>query len=239
MTDRLASALSKQIIVIVGAYGSGKSEVAVNLALHLASVGIKQIQIADLDVVNPYFRSREAVDELTNLGITSLIPEGEQSSADLPIIIPGIKAALEQPSGVVILDVGGDNVGAKVLRSMADAFSEGSYDLLITLNKNRPFTSDLDASLKMMNSIETASGLKFTGLISNTHLIDDTTSEVVLDGLALSRQVSDATGLPIKFVAAINAVFEKMNINKLDCPTLSINRSLTKPWERKTSPGSR
>lgn len=239
VADRFrAPSFTKGIITIVGGYGSGKSEVSVNLAKFLVQSQSQPVTIADLDIVNPYFRSREAARELDALGIRSLIPPGAQSYADLPIIIPEIRGSIERNEGVLILDVGGDDTGAKVLSSLSDAFAPGSYDLLLVLNASRPFTADLEGSCKMIKSIETASRLKFTGIISNTHLMDDTTLEIVLDGLKLSEEVSAATKLPVYFLSSTSDILDKLTPRDISCPVLTLERSLLKPWERKKVSGT-
>jgi hypothetical protein len=233
MTKFTPPQFSNKIIVIVGGFGSGKSEISVNLAAFLARSSTEPISIADLDVINPYFRSREAAKELAALGVKSVIPAGENAQADLPIIIPEVKGAIERPQGTVILDVGGDDLGARVLSSMRDAFTPSTYDLLLVHNANRPFTSDVKGALKVIGEIQAASRLDFTGIICNTHLMNDTTPDVVLTGLKLSREVSVASKLPVVFLSAVTEVLAKMDPESIDCPVLTLNRSLLKPWERK------
>ena len=229
---------SNKIIIVVGGFGSGKSEVSVNLAAFLARSLTEQVTIADLDIINPYFRSREAAKELASLGVKSLIPAGENVHADLPIIIPEVKGAIEQPEGTLILDVGGDDLGARVLSSLRDAFPSSGYDLLLTHNANRPFTSDVKGTLKVIGEIQAASRLNFTGIICNTHLMDNTTPEVVMTGLKMSREVSVAAKLPVVFLSAVTEVLEKMDPELIDCPMLPLTRSLLKPWERQAPAGS-
>jgi hypothetical protein len=229
---------SKNVLVIVGGFGSGKSEVSVNLARQLVQTTDDPVTIADLDIVNPYFRSREAAEALAALGVKSLVPPGAQAQADLPIIIPEIKGAIQSTEGMLILDVGGDDTGATVLSSLADAFEPGSYEMLLTLNAYRPFTSDVEGTLKTMSEIETAGKLKFTGLISNSHLIELTTSAEVLHGINLTKQVSKRTGLPVSFVSAPQEVLEGLDRRQVPYPILPINRSLLKPWERNSSTGA-
>jgi hypothetical protein len=223
----------KRILVIVGGYGSGKSEVAVNLARYLISATDQPVLIADLDIINPYFRSREAAAELAALGVRSLVPPGEQAQADLPIVIPEIKGAIEQHDGYLILDVGGDDVGSRVLSSLADAFVPGTYDMLLVLNGNRPFTATVEGARNLLAQIETASRLSFTGLIGNTHMLEFTTPEIVLEGLALTEKVSAETGLPIRFISLLAPVLEKMPVFPHAHPLLPLGRSLVKPWEKK------
>lgn len=223
----------KSILVIVGGYGSGKSEVAVNLARFLIATTGQPVTIADLDIINPYFRSREAATELAALGVRSLVPPGEQVQADLPIVIPEIKGAIESHEGCLILDVGGDDVGSRVLSSLSDAFKPGEYDLLLVLNANRPFTSTVDGTRRLLGQIEATSRLHFTGLIGNTHMLEFTTPEVVLDGLKLTEAVSEAAGLPIRFVSLLASVLEEMSEVPKAHPILPLGRSLVKPWEKK------
>jgi len=227
-------AFSKRILVIVGGYGSGKSEVSVNLARHLAAATNRSIAIADLDIVNPYFRSRGASQLLEQLGIEPVHPTGNLAHADLPIIIPRVKGAIERYDGTLVLDVGGDDVGARVLSSLTDSFPQNDYDLLLVLNANRPFTSTVEACLKLMKQIETASRLKFSGIISNTHLLEFTTAETVREGLVLARALSAATKLPIVFVAATEKQLEDLSTDDIDVPVLPLERLLLKPWERGT-----
>ncbi|RKX25070.1 MAG: cobalamin biosynthesis protein CbiA [Candidatus Zixiibacteriota bacterium] len=229
---------SKKTIVIVGGYGSGKSEVSVNLARLLAGDGKSQVAIADLDIVNPYFRSREVAEELAILGVKSLIPHGDQKYADLPVIIPEIKAAIEASVGWLVLDVGGDDAGATVLKSLGDAFVPDCYEMLLTHNCRRPFTADVDGTVKVMREIETACGLKFTGIIANSHLLEQTTPEIVTEGLDMAREVSERTDLPLCFLSVRADVLTRIDSAKIDCPVLPLERSLLKPWERKSSSGT-
>ena len=220
-------------VVIVGGYGSGKSEVSVNLARYLASEAGRPVSLADLDIMNPYFRSREAAAELSRLGIRPLIPPGELVHSELPILVPEIKSAIQDGSNWLILDIGGDDQGARVLSALSDAFIEGRYELLLVLNANRPFTADVASTRKLMREIETSSRLKFTGIISNTHLMDDTTVETVMDGLKLAGEVSRATGLPVAFFSATRNIVNELGPDAAAIPLLPLDRSLLKPWEKR------
>lgn len=224
---------NKRLLVIVGGYGSGKSEVSVNLARYLADTQPEPVAIADLDIVNPYFRSREAAEQLASLGIRSLVPPGDHVHADLPIIIPEIHSAIQQHDGYLVLDVGGDDVGSRVLSSLSDAFAPGSYEMLLVLNANRPFTSTVEGARRMIEQIESASRLRFTGLVGNTHLLEFTTVDTVLEGLSLTRKVSEATGLPIVFVSALRPLVEEMTSRLRNLAALPLDRSLVKPWEKR------
>jgi len=230
---------SKRILTIVGGYGSGKSEVAVNLARQLAENQPEPVAIVDLDIVNPYFRSREAAARLEELGIRAINPKGSQFYAELPIILPEIKGAIQQHDGFVVLDVGGDDVGARVLSSFADAFDDIEYELFLVLNAYRPFTSTVETAMKVIKEIEESSRLKFTGIISNTHLLENTTVENVYEGYELARKVSEKLGVPIVFVSALRDIAQKIDNKMIDIPVLPLHRYLLKPWEREEVNGKK
>ncbi|MBU8934979.1 MAG: hypothetical protein KOO62_13415 [candidate division Zixibacteria bacterium] len=229
---------SKRVLVIVGGYGTGKSEVSVNLACLLASKREDPVAIADLDIVNPYFRSREAAEQLTQLGVESIHPPGSQAYADLPIIIPRVKSAIEGYEGTLILDVGGDDAGARVLSSLAGSFPIDDHDVLFVLNANRPFNTDVDSCLQMMRKIEVAARLQFTGIISNTHMIEHTTDQDVLKGLDLTRKLSKTTSLPVSFVAAMRSQLREIDPENIDVPILPLDRLLLRPWEKASDDGA-
>ncbi len=227
-------AISGGIIIIVGGYGSGKSEVSINLARYLVTrqtEPTESVSIVDLDIVNPYFRSREAARELAKLGVKSVNPTGGQFHADLPIILPQVKGSIESGEGTVVLDVGGDDAGARVLGSLADAFTDRSYEMLLVVNANRPFTATADGCLKLMSEIEASSRLKFTGIISNTHMLEETTEETILTGLKLAHEVGERTSLPIRFLSALDSILKDIDPGLIDVPVLPLDRLLLKPWE--------
>ncbi len=227
---------SRRIIVIVGGFGSGKTEVAVNLAKYL--VGIDEIPptIADLDLVNPYFRTREAGYEMEAMGIKVIVPRGGNFYADLPILLPEVKGAIEAGAGRLILDVGGDSQGARALGSLPNAFAPGSFEMLMVLNSRRPFTGDAAGCRKVMTRIEQTARMKFTGLISNSHMIEETEPDVVWEGYRLAQEVGRDMGLPLAFISAKKEVLESMDTAEFACPVLPLTRSMLKPWEKKTGP---
>jgi hypothetical protein len=222
----------RPIIVIVGGFGSGKTEISVNLARYFASSGESQTVIADLDLVNPYFRSRETVEKLDQLGVRTVAPTGGHHYADLPILLPEIKGLIENPSGKIIIDVGGDSQGTKALGSMGPFFIPDSYDLLMVINSRRPQTDNVEVSLRTMDRIESAAGLKFTGLIANSHLIEETSAEIIMEGYDLARRVGDKRRLPICFIGVKDTVLSAMNPSDFDCAVLPLSRLMLKPWEK-------
>lgn len=220
------------VVVITGNYGSGKTEVAVNWALWLRRSGL-EVTIADLDVVNPYFRCREAQELMEGEGIRVLAPAGEMRHAELPIIMPEIRGAIEQPSGVTLLDVGGDEDGARVLGGMVGFFDR--YEMLQVVNQRRPFTDTVAGCLKIQSEIEASSRLQVTGLISNSHLIDETDVEVILEGAEFTREVSHRRGHELRFTTVEGRLAEPAVEAGLSGPVLVLERLMLPPWKKTRS----
>lgn len=217
------------IIVIVGNYGSGKTEVAINLAVDRKRAGC-EVSVADLDLVNPYFRSREARHTLTRLGIDIILPPEQYMQADLPILSPLIAGAIRHPRQVTIIDVGGDNVGATVLSALIDAFKGRSYHMLQVINPLRPYTDSVSGCLKIKSEIEAASRMTINGLIGNANLIAETTAEHIAEGYTFVSRVADHSGLPIQFITASRQLLQHIDRKPFACPVLAIERQLVPPW---------
>ena len=219
-----------RLVMVVGNYGSGKTEVCVNLAIALARAG-RTVQIADMDLVNPYFRCREAQWRMESHGIRVVFPSGAQAWADLPIVLPEIRGMLHPPDGTLTLfDVGGDDVGAKVLASLRPSITD--YELWQVINSKRPFTNDLEGCLAMKQAIEESSRLEVTGLIANSHLIEQTTPEVVAEGWRLAQAVSERTGIPVRCVAVMDELANAEELRGIDAPLLRMQRHMVPPWIR-------
>ena len=192
----------KRIRIIVGHYGSGKSEFSVNYAMQLAKQNKdpnKKVAIADLDVVNPYFRSREKEDFLAQIGVESFSSPLKNSTLDLPAVSAEIRKPVIDETYEYVMDVGGDDVGARVLGSIKDIMKKSDYDMFLVINANREYTTNADEVIRYMHSIMGASGLNITGLINNTHLLWDTRIEDILKGEKLAKEVSEKTGIPLKY----------------------------------------
>lgn len=230
---------TKPVVLFVGNYGSGKSEVSVNFALAMARRGVR-VRLADLDLVNPYFRSREAKETLEAQGVGVVLPPEALLHADLPILTPEVKGLVQRPDGLAVIDVGGDDVGATVLSSLAGAFAAGAaFELLQVVNHLRPFTDTVDGVVRILGEIERAARLRVTGLVSNSHLMDETTVETVYEGLALARAVGARLGLPVRFVTAPAEVAPALDEARLGgVPVLPLTRWLLPPWRRPGQHGS-
>lgn len=218
-----------QVTVLVGHFGSGKTEIALNGALDLADHGEK-ITLVDLDIVKPYFRSRAARSLLKEHRIQLIAPEGELIYSDLPIIVPQVRDAIRRPQMKTILDVGGDGSGAKVLGSFSDIIPKAETSVLIVLNFSRPSTPDPDRAIAMVQEIEAVSRLRATGLISNTHMMDETTPEIVLEGAEMAIETGKHLGIPV-VAAAVNAETESGLNGRLPCPAFHLRRIVRPPFE--------
>jgi hypothetical protein len=221
--------VSKRVIIFTGNYGSGKTEVSVNYTLALAQVE-PRLSIVDLDVVNPYFRCREAIAPLEEAGVEVIVPRGETFASELPIILPEVKGAITREHGRVVLDVGGDNVGARVLSSFGGSLPPERAELLMVLNARRPFTDTLEGAVQIIREIEAASRLRVGGLVSNTHLMEETSVEMVLEGVALAQAVGGELNVPLRFVAAMQSLVEPLGDEELPCPVLPMERRMLPPW---------
>ncbi|MGD9016912.1 MAG: cobalamin biosynthesis protein CbiA [Desulfobacterales bacterium] len=224
--------LADGIVVIVGNYGSGKTEVAINLASYWAMSGA-HVRIADLDLVNPYFRTREARETLSQMGVEMVLPPAEYLHADLPILSPAVAGMLRQPKGVTILDVGGDDAGATVLAALKDLFSGVDYRMLQVINPFRPFTQSIDGCLKIRSEIEAASTLTVNGLIGNAHFMDETLPGHILEGYRFVRTLAEVSGLPLDWVTVPDELLPRVAQEITDCPLLPIRRQLVPPWKHR------
>lgn len=197
MTDFLRKmAYGPRKIAVTGHFGCGKTEFAVSLAFELAKLGIENLALADLDVENPYFRSRERMDQLENAGVKVYSdPFHGKNGSELQTLDPAIRAPLENEACRVILDAGGDFTGAMILNQYS-RFLKADTQLLFVLNKNRPGTDTLEKAIGQLRSIEATTSLSVTGIVSNSHLIRYTTAEDVIEGWEFALELSRATGIP-------------------------------------------
>ena len=187
----------KRLTLFAGHYGSGKTNIAVNYALRLAKEG-KKVCIADLDIVNPYFRTKDSERELSAAGIDLVSPRYANSNVDLPALPPESYRLVQDKSVYGIMDIGGDDRGAYALGRFADAIkAENNYRMAFVVNCHRPLTSNVEDTLEIMKEIEAASGIKFNCIVNNSNLGPETTPETVLASLDYVNRLSEKTGLEI------------------------------------------
>ena len=224
------------VIVIVGSYGSGKTEVAINLAAWERARGA-DVQLADLDLVNLYFRSRQARDTLTDQGIRMILPPKELLNADLPVLTPQISSVVKKPGDLTILDVGGDKVGARVLGALADAFHATAHPVHVwqVVNPHRPDTGTIDKCLDMCAAIEAAAGLSVTGWVGNANLMGETVADHIYGGYKMMVALARQSGRPLTLTAVPEELIGKLDPSDFDCPILPIRRQLVPPWEKARS----
>ena len=187
----------KRVTLLCGHYGSGKTNISVNMAADLASKK-SNVVIADLDIVNPYFRSVDSKGELSKMGVKTICSEYANTNIDAPALPQEMYAIVDDLSINAIIDVGGDERGALALGRIADKIrEENNYDMFLVINKYRPLTPDAKSVMEIMEEIENAGHLKFTGIINCSNLGEETTPEVVLSSMDFARKVSEESGLKI------------------------------------------
>lgn len=209
------------IYIVTGHYGSGKTEFAVNLAKKL-----KNPVIADMDIVNPYFRTADVKEKLEEEGIKVITPEFANTNVDVPSLPPDIIGAL-QGGRDVVLDVGGDEDGAVVLGQYKKYFHD-NYEMLLVMNFCRPMTKTPEELLEVLYAIEQVSRVKVTGLINNTNVKSETTAEIINESMENAERVSEMTGIPIAGVSAPGELIGKIDTKY---PKIKLELNLTLPWE--------
>jgi len=201
----------KILTLFAGHYGSGKTNIAVNYAMRLAEEG-KKVCIADLDIVNPYFRTKDSERELTERGITLISSRYANTNVDLPAIPAESYRLVQDRSIFGVMDIGGDDRGAYALGRFADAIkAEGNYRMAFVINRYRPLTSTVEDTVEIMKEIEAACGISFTCIVNNSNLGTETTRETVLDSVAFAEEVSLATGLPIWLHTVEKSIVEEIS----------------------------
>ena len=189
----------KKINIITGHYGSGKTNFSANLAMKLAESGEK-VTVADLDIVNPYFRSADFEEMFGSKGITLAAPMYANSNLDIPAISFDL-GRIASESGYLVVDVGGDDAGAIALGRYAKMFAEmsGEVDMLYVVNCRRFLTRTADEALELMYEIEAAASMKHTAIVNNTNLLYETTAEVLEQSESFAEEISRKSGLPIAY----------------------------------------
>lgn len=187
----------KRLTLFAGHYGSGKTNIAVNYAIAMAQEG-KQVCIADLDIVNPYFRTKDSAARLNEAGVTLISPQFANTNVDLPALPAEAYRLVQDKSIYGVMDIGGDDRGAYALGRYVDAIKEeNDYRMVFVANCCRPLTPTAEEALEVMREIEAACGLQFTDIINNSNLGTETTAQMVLDSLDYIQKLSQLSGLPI------------------------------------------
>lgn len=205
----------KRIVLLSGHYGSGKTNIAVNLAMRLRAQ-YEKVAIADIDIVNPYFRTRDSQAELEAAGIRVISSEFASSNVDLPALPQEVYAITDDKSLRAVVDVGGDDRGALALGRWRDAMlQENDYEMLLVINRFRPLTRDVESAIEVMREIERAAGMRFTAVANNSNLGEETTPEDVLSSMDYAREICARAQLPLRFTSVNETLFPALE-GKID-----------------------
>ena len=224
------------LYIVIGAYGSGKSEYSINIARTLKEEG-KDVVLADMDVVNPYFRSRDVREEYAKLGIEVVAPEGQFMHADLPMLSPRIQGAIDDHTKTVILDVGGDPAGCRTLGRFVDSIRAREHQMHFVVNTRRPFTGSVPEIIIMKDQLEFSSKQKITHIVCNTNLMQYTDAEVVEEGIEILKEVQKHTQLPFEHYLVLDDYAKIVPDGLGGKKRMVLKYNLKKPWERLQAKG--
>lgn len=210
---------NKKLNIIIGAYGSGKSEISVNLAL-LMKKNSEKVLLADMDIVNPFYRSADAKEILEKEGIRVIIPSYANSNVDAPVLTGEMYVIFDDDSYKGVFDIGGEDMGANVLGSLKSRISKIDCGLYMVVNTLRPFTSDIEGIAREASALQDASGMKITGYINNTNLLEDTSPENILEGEALMLKTAELTGIPLVATAVYDKIATSQLLSSLRAPEI-------------------
>ena len=203
--------MNKRVLLLCGHYGSGKTNIAVNLAQ-----AIKReypiVTLADLDIVNPYFRSKDSATDLEEAGIRLICSHYANSNVDIPALPSDLYALTDDRRMRAVIDIGGDDRGALALGRLAPSIlEENDYEMMMVINCYRPLTRDAASTVEVMREIEAASaGIRFTALVNNSNLGVETTAEDVLESLRYANEVASLSGLPVVMTTADERLQEEL-----------------------------
>lgn len=207
---------AKRVTIFCGHYGSGKTNIAVNYAMSLKKAG-HPVRIADLDIVNPYFRTKDSEKELKLAGIELISSEFANSNVDLPALPAQIYTLVRQADAYAVMDVGGDDRGAYALgRYTPYILEENNYDMLYVVNFHRPLTRIAEEAINIMREIEYASGIKFTAIVNNTNLGIESSTDDIIKYQKEAEKLSALTGLPIKMTSVTAYLADDKELKSID-----------------------
>lgn len=229
----------KRVTLFAGHYGSGKTNIAVNYALLLSQEG-KKTAIADLDIVNPYFRTKDSAAELAEAGVDLISPQFANSNVDLPALPAEAYRLVEDKTLYAVMDIGGDDRGAYALgRYTPFLLEEDNYRMAFVANPCRPLTRTPEEALEVMREIEAAGGLPFTAIVNNANLAHETTAETVLSALPYMEELSRLSGLPVWMTCAEARVAAELAGKIPDLLPMELQKKYFDLPEQKEAPRAR
>jgi len=220
----------KRVRIITGHYGSGKTEFAVNYVIRLRDKVDGRVAIADLDVVNPYFRSREKKSFLQEKNIQVIDSSVDGRCVDIPALPAEITAPMVGEDYDYVVDLGGDHVGARAFARFVGDLDKSNYDLFFVINANREQTTTPEGIIEHLEKIEYTTGLKVTGLVNNTHLVRETTAEDVMKGYELSLEVSRRKNIPLKYNVCTESIAKQLPEDIKKENLFEINLYMREDW---------
>ena len=220
----------RRIRIITGHYGSGKTEFAVNYVKKLRESVDGRVAIADLDIVNVYFRSREKKEELEEKGIQVIASNLDTAVADVPAVSGAMTMPVINKEYQYVGDLGGNDVGTLVLGRIKPLLDHAEADFFMVVNAYRPNTSTPEGIIEQMENLEYAAGLKVTGFINNTNLVRETTAECLLHGDEVLKEVTKRTGVPVKYVSYVKDVMTEEIPEGLSGELFPMEFNMRKTW---------
>ena len=220
----------RRIRIITGHYGSGKTEFAVNYVKKLRESVDGRVAIADLDIVNVYFRSREKKEELEEKGIQVIASNLDTAVADVPAVSGAMTMPVINKEYQYVVDLGGNDVGTLVLGRIKPLLDHAEADFFMVVNAYRPNTSTPEGIIEQMENLEYAAGLKVTGFINNTNLVRETTAECLLHGDEVLKEVTKRTGVPVKYVSYVTDVMTEEIPEGLSGELFPMEFNMRKTW---------
>lgn len=210
---------NSRLKIIIGAYGSGKSEVSVNLALNMRKdFTDRKVLLADLDIVNPFYRSSDAAKVLEDNDIRLISPMYANSNVDAPVLSGEVYVIFDNDEYMGVFDIGGEDMGATILGSMKTRLDNTDAELIMAVNTRRPFTSTADEIIIMASELQEASKMKITGFINNTNILEQTTASDILEGEKILLEVQEKTGIPVVMTTVMDGVLTDDEIKRLHTP---------------------
>ncbi len=201
----------KRLTLLCGHYGSGKTNIALNMAYELKKTQ-ENVAIADLDIVNPYFRTKDSAEDLKKKKIRLIVSEYAGTNVDIPALPGEMYSLVDDKSIYGIIDVGGDDRGALALGRITPAIlEENNFEAYFVVNKFRPLTPDVSSALEVLAEVEMACGLKMTGIVNNSNLGTETTAEDILGSVEYANALSKATGLPLVCTAVDSRLLNELS----------------------------
>ncbi len=224
----------KRILIVTGHYGSGKTEFAVSLAMSLAknnTTGFPRLAICDLDVVNPYFRTRERTDDLESSGVKVYGGiYGKGTTAEIPEISPAVKAPMEDPGCFTIIDAGGNDAGARILKQFEKYFQGPDTYIAAVVNTSRPETSTLEGAVLQLKSIEQELCLEIDGIVSNTHMLLETSAEDVIRGFEFCGKLCGDMGKELLCVCYPEKLVSENEISNISSRKMPLGMYMRQSW---------